>query len=83
MFRIRNKYQIFRGLIRIKHSCWERVGDDSEKYGQVLVYEGFNSQAEQLYIGRIELQIKEVIDKFGHRVPSELEEGKSGVKETS
>ena len=83
MFSIRNKYQIFRGLFRTKHSCWEGIGDEIEKCGWVLVYEGFNSQAELLHIRRVEWQMKEVIDKFGHGIPSELEEGKSGVKETS
>lgn len=45
--------------------------------------EGFNSQAELLYIGRVDLEMKEVVDTFGHTMPGELEEGKSGVKEIS
>lgn len=52
-----------------------------EKYGWVLLYKVFNNQAELLYIGRVKLQMKEVIDKFDHKMPSKLEEGKAGIKE--
>lgn len=75
MLIIRNKDQTFKRLIRIKISYWERVGNQIEKYGQVLVCEGFNSQAELLYIGKVDLQMKEVVDTFGHTMPGELEEG--------
>lgn len=43
------------------------------------MYEGFNSQAKLLYIGKVDLQMK-VVGTFGHIVPGELEGGKSGVK---
>lgn len=42
---------------------------------------GFNSQTELLYIGRVDLQMKEVVDTFGHIMPGELEKGRSRVKE--
>lgn len=47
------------------------------------MFEGFNSQAEPLNIGKVDLQKKEVVDTFGHIRPGELEKGKSGVKEMS
>lgn len=51
----------------MEYSCWEGVGNEIEKYGGALVYEDWNSQAELLGSGRVELQMKEVIYKFGHK----------------
>lgn len=82
MFRVRNKYPIFGGLLREEHSCWERVGNQVEKQSWALCIRHFNSWAELLHIGRVELQMKLYINRVT-KMPNKLGEGKSGVKEIS